>query len=221
MSRKLMGRKRGMTRIFDEKGNAVVATVIEAEPNVITQVKTNDSDGYNAIQLGFEKVITKDPRTIEKRVTKQLRGHFSKAEVAPRRFLVENRIENSDTFKVGQELNVSIFAKGDMVDVAGTSKGKGYQGAMKVWGFKGGRATHGNSLSHRVLGSTGMRSTPGRCLPGKKRATHLGNVRKTIQNLEIIDVMPEDNVIIVKGAIPGPRDGLVFVQDAVKKPKKK
>lgn len=220
MTRKLMGRKRGMTRLFDEQGNAVVATVIEVEPNVVTQIKTDDVDGYSAIQLGFEKVTTKDPRTIEKRVKKPLRGHFAKAKVEPRRFLEELRTDKIDGYTVGQELDVDLFKVGEYLDVTATSKGKGFQGAIKLHNFSGGRATHGNSLSHRALGSTGMRSTPGRCFPGGKRACHMGDRTVTVQNLKVVMVSREDNVILVMGSIPGPRDAVVTLVEAVKKHQK-
>jgi large subunit ribosomal protein L3 len=221
MTRKLMGRKRGMTRLFDEKGNAVVATVIEIEPNVVTQIKTTDVDGYEAVQLGFEKVTTNDPRTIERRVKKPLRGHFAKANVEPRRFLQEFKTEKLDNFTVGQEINVDLFKVGEYLDVTATSKGKGFQGAMKLHNFAGGRATHGNSLSHRALGSTGMRSSPGRCFKGGPRASHMGDDTVTVQNLEVVMVSLEDNVILVKGAVPGARDALVTIEEAVKKYQKK
>lgn len=221
MSRKLMGRKMGMTRLFDEQGNTVVATVIEVEPNVVTQIKTPETDGYSAVQFGFDKVTTKDPRTIEKRVKKPLRGHFAKANVEPRRHLQEMRTEDVDGFTVGQELNVEIFKVGDEIDATAISKGKGFQGAMKLHNFRGGRASHGASLSHRSLGSTGMRSTPGRCLPGGKRASHMGSKTVTVQNLEIVMVSLEDNVILVKGSVPGPRDGFITIREAVKKHQKK
>lgn len=217
MSRKLMGRKRGMTRLFDEQGNAVVATVIEVEPNIVTQIKTPETDGYSAVQIGFEKVTTKDPRTIERRVKKPLRGHFAKANVEPRRHLQEMREDSVEEFTVGQEFTVDLFKVGDEIDAIATSKGKGFQGAMKLHNFKGGRASHGASLSHRSLGSTGMRSTPGRCVPGGKRASHMGDRTVTVQNLEVVMVNPEDNVILVKGSVPGPRDGFVTIQQAVKK----
>lgn len=220
MTRKLMGRKRGMTRLFDEQGNAVVATVIEVEPNVITQIKTQDIDGYSAVQLGFEKITTKDPRTIEKRVKKPLRGHFAKANVEPRRFLEELRTDKIEGYTVGQELDVDLFAVGEYLDVTATSKGKGFQGAMKLHNFAGGRASHGNSVSHRSLGSTGMRSTPGRCFPGGKRACHMGDRTVTVQNLKVVMVSREDNVILVMGSIPGPRDAVVTLVEAVKKHQK-
>lgn len=221
MTRKLMGRKRGMTRLFDEKGNAVVATVIEVEPNVVTQIKTPENDGYSAVQLGFDKVVTKDPRTMERRVSKPLRGHFAKAETQPRRFLEEVRTDKLENYTVGQEMGVELFKEGEYLDVTARSKGKGFQGAMKLHNFSGGRATHGNSLSHRSLGSTGMRSTPGRCFPGGKRASHMGNKNVTVQNLEIVMVSAEDNVILVKGAIPGPRDAVVTLVESVKKHQQK
>lgn len=221
MTRKLMGRKRGMTRLFDEKGNAVVATVIEIEPNVVTQIKTPEIDGYSAVQLGFETITTKDPRTMERRVKKPLRGHFAKANVEPCRFLQEIRTEKLDNISVGQKINVELFKVGEYLDVTATSKGKGFQGAMKLHNFSGGRATHGNSLSHRALGSTGMRSTPGRCFPNGKRACHMGDRTVTVQNLEIVMVSLEDNVILVKGAIPGARDAVVTLVEAVKKHQQK
>lgn len=221
MSLKLMGKKRGMIQLFDEIGNSVVCTVIEAEPNVITQIKSKTSDGYDAIQLGFEKVKVTHPYTIEKRVTKPLRGHFKKASVEPRRYLVEVRVDKVEDFTVGQELGVNLFAPIKFVDVCAISKGKGYQGVMKLHNFKGGPASHGSSLFHRRAGSTGMRSTPGRCLPGGKRASHMGVDRVTVQNLEVVRVVEEDHLILVRGAVPGPRNGLIYISEAEKKPTNK
>lgn len=214
MSRKLMGKKRGMMQLFDDKGQAVVCTVIEAAPNVITQIKTQENDGYNAIQIGFEEIHTNDPRTIEKRVSQPLRGHFKKAGVAPCRYLTELRVDSVDGYSIGQQLNAEIFAASEYIDVTAVSKGKGFQGLMKLYHFRGGRATHGSSRFHRLGGSTGMRSTPGRCLPGGKRASHMGSERKTVQNLEIIKV--QDNCIVVKGAVPGSRNSLVYITPAKK-----
>ena len=215
MSLKFMGKKRGMTQLFDDKGNAIVCTVIEAEPNVITQIKTKAVDGYDAIQLGFEKIKVKDPRTTEKRVTKPLRGHFKKASVEPRRYLAESRLSEGENFSLGQEISVEQFEGIAYVDATAMSKGKGYQGVMKLHNYAGGPAAHGSGF-HRHAGSTGMRSTPGRCLPGGKRASHMGDDQVTVQNLQVMLIDKEDHLILVKGAVPGPRNGLVILSPAVK-----
>ncbi|MEI8365068.1 MAG: 50S ribosomal protein L3 [Parachlamydiaceae bacterium] len=212
----LMGKKRGMTQFFDEKGNAVACTVIEAEPNVVTQVKTERNDGYNAIQLGFEKITVNDPRTMANRCTKPLRGHYQKAGVDPRRYLGETRLASVEGYTNGQEISVSEFADVGFVDARAMSKGKGFQGVMKKFHFAGGPASHGSGF-HRHAGSTGMRSTPGRCLPGGPRASHMGYERVTIQNIRVVAVYPEDNVILVEGQVPGPRNGLVHISPAIKK----
>lgn len=216
MSLKLMGKKRGMTQFFDDKGNAIVCTVIEAQPNVVTQVKTKESDGYNAIQLGFDTIIVKDPRTMARRSSKALRGHFQKAGVEPRRFIGESRLENSGEYTLGQEISISEFSEIDFVDACGMSKGKGFQGVMKKYNFAGGPASHGSGF-HRHAGSTGMRSTPGRCLPNGPRASHMGYERVTVQNIRVVAVYPEENVILLEGSVPGPRNGLVYLSAAVKK----
>lgn len=215
MSLKFMGKKRGMIQLFDDKGNAVACTVIEAEPHVVTQIKTKETDGYTAIQLGFEKITTKDPRTVEKRVTKPLLGHYKKASVEPRRYLLESRLEKVDEYSVGQEISVSVFDEIPYVDATAISKGKGYQGVIKLHNFAGGPASHGSGF-HRHAGSTGMRTTPGRCLPNSPRASHMGYDRKTVQNLKIIMIDKEDNLIIVAGAVPGPKNGLVALSAAIK-----
>jgi large subunit ribosomal protein L3 len=215
MSLRFMGKKRGMIQLFDDKGNAIVCTVIEAEPNVVTQIKTKATDGYDAIQLGFEEIKVKDPRTIEKRVTKPLRGHFKKADVKPRRYLTESRLEKVGDFSVGQEISVEEFQDIGFVDVMAMSIGKGYQGVMKLYNYSGGPASHGSGF-HRHAGSTGMRSTPGRCFPGGKRASHMGYNQVTVQNLQVIMIDKEDQVILVKGAVPGPKNGLVVLSAAVK-----
>jgi large subunit ribosomal protein L3 len=211
---KLMGRKRGMIQIFDDEGNAVACTVIEAQPNVITLVRTKEKDGYNAIQFSFEEIKVNDPRTIDSRLTKPLQGHYKKANVAPRRFLTELRLPDVQGFEIGQELKVDIFAEIAFVDATAISKGKGYQGVMKRHNFAGGPASHGSGF-HRHAGSTGMRSSPGRGLPGGKKAGHMGAERKTIQNLKVIKI--QDNIILVKGAVPGPVGGLIYISSAVKK----
>lgn len=220
MALKLMGKKRGMTQRFDETGNVVVCTVIHAEPNVVTQIKRKESDGYNALQLGFDKIVTKDPRTVEKRMTKQLLGHFKKSNVEPRRFLAESRIENIEEYSVGQEVGVSFFNEISYVDICGVSKGKGYQGVIKRHNFAGGPAAHGSGF-HRHGGSTGMRSTPGRGLPGQKKPGQMGNERVTIQNLRVLGVDEGRNLIIIEGAVPGPRGSLVSIAPARKKNLKK
>lgn len=216
MALKLMGKKRGMTQKFDETGNVVVCTVIHAEPNVVTQIKRKESDGYNALQMAYDKIVTKDPRTVGKRVTKQLLGHYKKSNVEPRKRLSESRIENIDEYSVGQELDVSLFTEGSFVDVSGVSKGKGFQGVIKRHNFAGGPAAHGSGF-HRHGGSTGMRSTPGRGLPGGKKAGHMGDEQVTVQNLRIVSVDKGRNLIVVEGAIPGPRGGYVCVAPAIKK----
>jgi len=211
-----MGKKRGMTQLFDETGKAVPCTVIEAEPNIVTQVKTQATDGYNAVQLGFDLVKTNDPRTIETRVSKPLRGHYKKAGVAPRRFLAESRLDNPEQYTVGQEIDVSAFAEIAYVDATAISKGKGYQGVIKRHHFAGGPASHGSGF-HRHAGSTGMRTSPGRVLPGGKKAGHMGHEKVTVQNLKVMFVDPAEKVIVVEGQVPGPRDGLVFLSAAKKK----
>lgn len=220
MALKLMGKKRGMTQRFDDVGNIVVCTVIHAEPNIVTQIKKKESDGYNALQLGFDKLVTEDPRTIQKRVTKQLQGHFQKANVEPRRFISESRIDNVDEYAVGQEVGVSLFSGVVFVDVSGHSKGKGYQGVMKRHNFRGGPAAHGSGF-HRHGGSTGMRSTPGRCLPGQKKAGRMGHEKVTVQNLRVVGIDEVRNLIIVEGSIPGHRGCLVSVMPSMKKKEKK
>lgn len=215
MSLNMMGKKRGMVQLFDDKGKAIVCTVIELEPNVVTQVKTTETDGYNAIQLGFEQVKTKDPRTINNRVSKPLQGHFAKANVKPRRYLLESRLDSVTDYSVGQEFGVSEFETVKFVDARAMSIGKGYQGVMKLHNYSGGPAAHGSGF-HRHAGSTGMRSTPGRCLPGGPRASHMGYDRVTVQNLEVVMVDKDDQLLLVKGAVPGPKNGLVVISPAVK-----
>lgn len=214
---KLMGKKRGMIQLFDDAGNAVPCTVIEAQPNVITQIKTKDIDGYTAVQVGFDKIEANDPRTVERRAGKPLAGHFKKAGVEPCRYLSEFHVENTDEYKLGQELTVELFNDIPFVDATAISKGKGYQGVIKLHNYSGGPAAHGSGF-HRHAGSTGMRSSPGRVLPGGKKASHMGLDRKTVQNLEVVKI--QDNLIIVKGQVPGPRNGLVYLTKAIKKKSK-
>jgi large subunit ribosomal protein L3 len=208
MTLKLMGKKMGMTRLFDKEGNLVVCSVILAEPNVVTQVKRKETDGYDAIQLS----AVKQP----KNVTKPMAGHFKKSGVEPRRHILESRVEKADQYTAAQEIDVNYFADTKFVDVSGVSKGKGYQGVIKRHHFAGGPAAHGSGF-HRHGGSCGMRTSPGRCLPGQKKAGHMGDEAVTMQNLEIFKIDAEKKVIIVKGAIPGACGGLVVIKKAKKK----
>lgn len=215
MTLTFMGKKRGMMQLFDDQGNVQVCTVIEAEPNVITQIKTKDNDGYTALQLGFEKIKGRLPQTIERRAGKPGAGHFKKAGVEPRRYLTESRLDNVDEYTIGQEIGVDVFEGIEFLDARATSKGKGYQGVIKRHHFAGGPASHGSGF-HRHAGSTGMRSTPGRGLPGGKKAGQMGNERVTVQNLKVVRIDKDKNLILVKGAVPGPRNGLVYLSRAVK-----
>lgn len=216
MALKLMGKKRGMTRVFDEKGNQIVCTVITAEPNIITQIKRKEGDSYDAVQLSAFKV---KPSKL-KNVSKPLQGHFKKAGVEPRTASIESRVENTDTYQVGQEIGVSYFADTKYVDISGISKGKGYQGVIKRHHFAGGPASHGSGF-HRHGGSTGMRTSPGRCLPGQKKAGRMGGDNVTLQNLRIVRIDEAKQVIIVEGAIPGARGGTVYIAKSTKKKSQK
>lgn len=216
---KLIGKKRGMTQLFDEMGNVIPCTVIELESNVVTQVKTVESDGYNAVQLGCELVKAKDPRKLESRTKKPMHGHFKKAGVQPRKKLFEVRVGEGETFEVGQEFGVECFEGIEYVDVTGTSKGKGFQGVMKMHNYSGGPASHGSKF-HRRRGSQGMRSTPGRCFPGGKRPGRMGFRKVTLQNLKVVAVNKDENILIVAGAVPGAVDGRVTIAPAKKKPAK-
>ncbi len=210
MSIGLVGRKCGMTRVFTEDGASIPVTVIEASPNHITQIKSLESDGYSAIQ------VTTGSRKAS-RVSKSQTGHFAKAGVEAGRGLWEFRSDSSDeAFEVGGALTVERFEQGQMVDVTGTSKGKGFQGGVKRWNFTMQDATHGNSISHRAPGSIGQNQTPGRVFKGKKMAGHMGAEQCTTQNLEIIRVDAERNLLLVKGAVPGAPGGNVVVRPAVK-----
>jgi large subunit ribosomal protein L3 len=217
---RLLGIKRGMVQLFDQDGSVSACTVIQAEPNVITQVKSKESDGYNAVQLGFGEVRVNDARTIDKRVTKPLQGHFKKAGVPNQRYIKESRVKDSAGFTLGDRFGVQQFQGVTYVDVMGVSKGKGYQGVMKKYNFSGGPAAHGSGF-HRHAGSTGMRSTPGRCLPGGPRPSHMGDERVTVQGLKVMAIDEENNLILVKGATPGSRGALLVVSQAVKPKVKK
>ncbi len=203
----LVGRKCGMTRIFTENGVSIPVTVIEVEPNRVAQVKAEASDGYSSVQvtLGARKAS---------RLTKAEAGHFAKAGVAAGRGLWEFRV--TEEYTAGQELTVALFDEGQLLDVTGESKGKGFQGTVKRWNFAMQDATHGNSLSHRAPGSTGQCQTPGRVWKGKKMAGHMGAERVTTQNLEVVRVDQENNVILVKGSVPGAIGGNVILRAAIK-----
>lgn len=218
MKAKLLGKKRGMTHVFDKDGNIIACTVISAEPNVVTQIKTLEKDGYCAIQTASDEVKAKDPRTKELRVSKPLRGHYRKAGVEPRKHLTETRLEKlSEDVNVGDMLTVEEVGEGSYLDVRSVSKGKGFQGVMKLHNFRGGPAAHGSGF-HRHAGSTGMRSTPGRCLPGGKRASQMGNRSVTIQNIQVVKVDKEKNLLLLKGSVPGSTGSLVCLSLAKKKP---
>jgi large subunit ribosomal protein L3 len=210
MSIGVVGKKSGMTRIFTEEGASVPVTVIEVQPNRITQIKTAESDGYAAVQVTTGSVK-------QNRVSKPLAGHFAKANTEAGRGLWEFRVEAvGEELGVGSELKVDQFEAGQRVDVRGVSKGKGYAGTIKRWNFRGQDSTHGNSLSHRAPGSIGQCQTPGRVFKGKKMAGQLGNVRVTTQNLEVVRVDAERNLLLIKGAVPGPAGGDVYIRPAVK-----
>ncbi|WP_298067663.1 50S ribosomal protein L3 [uncultured Mailhella sp.] len=201
----IIGRKLGMTRIFADDGRAVAVTVIKAGPCPVTQVKTVEKDGYNALQLAFGEVA-------ERKVTKAMRGHFAKAGVAPCRETREIRLAEPAGVEAGQVITAEIFSAGDTVKVTGTSIGKGYQGVMRRWNFRGIDDGHGDEKVHRSGGSIGNTTFPGHVFKGKKMAGHWGAERVTQQGLKIVEVRPEDNVILVKGAVPGPANGLVLVR---------
>ena len=204
----ILGKKLGMTQIFTEDGIMVPVTVVEAGPMVVTQLKTIENDGYKAVQVGYGE-------TKEKSLNKPQKGHFAKAGVGLKKFVREFRSEDVANYTLAQELNVTMFEVGSKVDVTGTSKGKGFQGPIKRHNQSKGPMTHG-SRYHRGPGSMGAASDPSRVFKGKKLAGHMGAVRRTIQNLEVIRVDAEKNLILIKGAIPGPKKGLVVVKKAIK-----
>ncbi|HJD22620.1 MAG TPA: 50S ribosomal protein L3 [Firmicutes bacterium] len=210
MQKGIIGKKVGMTQIFDEKGNVVPVTVIEAGPCAVVQKKTVENDGYAAVQMGFGDVSLK-------KVTKPLKGHFDKADVAPKKTLREFRFDDCDAFNVGDIVKADTFAAGDRVDVVGTSKGKGYAGAIKRWNFQRLKETHGSGPVARHAGSLGACSSPSRVFKGTKGAGHLGAERVTVQNLSVVKVDAENNLIAVKGAVPGPRGSVVVLSETVKK----
>lgn len=209
MNKGIIGKKLGMTQLFDESGKIVPVTVVEAGPCTVVQKKTVESDGYQAVQLGYGDVSAKH-------VNKAAAGHFAKADVAPKRTLREFRLADVSAVNVGDILKADIFAAGDHVDVVGVSKGKGYQGAIKRWGQHRLRETHGSGPVVRHAGSMGPCSTPSRVFKGKRLPGHMGAVRVTVQNLIVVKVDAENNLIAIKGAIPGPKGAVVTVHDSVK-----
>ncbi|MBQ2677066.1 MAG: 50S ribosomal protein L3 [Clostridia bacterium] len=209
MQKAIIGKKLGMTQLFDEKGNIIPVTVVEAGPCVVSQKKTVENDGYQAIQIGFGDLKAS-------KVNKPMKGHFAKGDVAPKKVLREFRLENIDTYNVGDIIKAEIFAEGDKVDVVGTSKGKGTAGAIKRWNFSRLKESHGTGPVHRHAGSLGACSSPSRVFKGKKLAGHLGAERVTVQNLAVVRVDNENNIIAIKGAIPGPKGGIIMIADSVK-----
>ena len=208
MKKAILATKVGMTQIFNEDGTLTPVTVLQAGPCVVTQVKTVENDGYAAVQVGFGDIR-------EKLVNKPLKGHFAKAGVAPKRFVREFRLEDAESYAVGQEIKADVFAAGDKVDATAKSKGKGFQGAIKRHGQSRGPMAHGSKY-HRHAGSNGSATTPGRVFKGKKMPGHMGAVRITVQNLEVVRVDAEQNLILVKGAVPGPKKSLVMIKESTK-----
>lgn len=204
MLKRLIGMKMGMTQVFSGNGECIPVSVIQAGPCTIVQKKTVEKEGYNALQIGFL------PQK-EKRVKKPLLGHFRKANVSPFKILKEFRVDAPEEYIVGTVITTEIFQKGDIVDLIGVSKGKGFAGVIKRWGFRGGPAAHG-SMFHREPGSGGATTFPGRTIKGRKLPGHMGMRRVTVKNLKVIDVKPEKNLLLVEGAIPGPTKGIVYIK---------
>ncbi|MFI0447542.1 50S ribosomal protein L3 [Actinomadura sp. 6N118] len=205
----VLGEKLGMTQVFDDEGRIVPVTVVQAGPCVVTQLRSQEKDGYTAVQIGYGQI---DPRKVNKPRT----GHFEKAGVTPRRYLVELRADDTTEYELGQEITVEVFEAGQRIDVTGTSKGKGTAGVMKRHGFKGLSASHGTQRKHRSPGSIGGCATPGRVFKGLRMAGRHGNARTTVQNLTVHAIDTEKNLLLIKGAVPGPNGGVVLVRDAVK-----
>ena len=208
MQKAILATKVGMTQIFNEDGVLTPVTVLQAGPCVVTQVKTVENDGYSAVQVGFGEIR-------EKLVNKPRKGHFAKAGVSNKRYLREFRFDNAEEYQVGQEIKVDIFSEGDKVDATAKSKGKGFQGAIKRHGQSRGPMTHGSKF-HRHAGSNGACSDPSKVFKGKGMPGHMGSVRVTVQNLEIVRIDTENNLILVKGAVPGPKKSMVMLKDSVK-----
>lgn len=205
----LLGRKLGMTQIWDEEGKLIPVTVVEVEKNVVTDIRTPERDGYTALQLGFGKLD-------ERKVTKPMAGHFAKAGVSPRRHLAEVRTTDAQSYELGQELGADLFETGALVDVTGNTKGKGFAGVMKRHGFQGVSASHGAHRNHRKPGSIGACATPGRVFRGLNMAGRMGGERRTIMNLKVQAIDADKGLVVVTGAIPGPKGGIVMIRSAVK-----
>jgi len=208
MKKAILGKKIGMTQIFDENGRVIPVTVVEATPCVVVQKKTIQKDGYDAIQVGFGEIR-------EKLVNKPKKGHYAKAGVSLKRKLREFRLEDCSTYEVGQEIKVDVFVVGDKIDVSGISKGKGFQGVIKRWNANRGPMTHGSKF-HRAVGSMGASSDPSKTFKNKHMPGHMGAVNRTVQNLEVVKIIAEKNLILIKGGIPGPNKGTVVIRNAVK-----
>jgi large subunit ribosomal protein L3 len=208
----IIAKKVAMTQVFSEDGKAIPVTVVEAGPCLVTQIKTEEHDGYNALQLGFGEVK-------ENKLSGPERGHFESKEVEPRRHLVEIRVDDPSEYQLGQEITVEEFTTGDQVDVAGRSKGKGFAGVVKRHGFAGGPGSHGAHF-HRAPGAIGACATPSRVFKGKRMPGRMGNRRVTAQNLEVVDVKPERNLLLLKGSVPGPSGGILVIRESVKTRKK-
>ncbi len=209
MNKAIIGKKVGMTQIFDAEGKVIPVTVIEAGPCTVVQKKTQEKDGYESIQLGFTDVP-------QKKLNKPENGHFAKAGVSQKKYLKEFRLEDCAKYNVGDVLLADVFAEGDKVDVVGISKGKGYAGNVKRWNAHVQSHSHGVGPVHRSVGSMGANTDPSRVMPGKKMPGHLGSEQVTIQNLDIVKVDPELNLIAIRGAVPGPKGGIVFIKNTVK-----
>ncbi|MFL0196173.1 50S ribosomal protein L3 [Clostridium sp. WILCCON 0269] len=208
MKKVILGKKLGMTQIFDENGKVIPVTVIEAGPCVVVQKKTAEKDGYESIQIGFSDIR-------EKLVNKPLKGHFAKAGVSLKRFLKEFKVNNINEYEVGQEIKADVFAEGDKIDVSGVSKGKGFQGVIKRWNAQRGPMSHGSKF-HRAVGSMGASSDPSRTFKNKKMPGHMGNKNTTVLNLQVAKVIAEKNIILIKGGVPGPNKSFLSIRNTVK-----
>ncbi|MEW6614708.1 MAG: 50S ribosomal protein L3 [Thermodesulfobacteriota bacterium] len=209
MTRGIIGRKLGMTQVYSQEGDVLPVTVIEAGPCAVVQKKTLENDGYDALQLGFSQKKNN-------KINKPLGGHLKKHKVSPYAYLKEFKIEKIDDYQEGEKITVDVFNAGDFVDVTGISKGKGFTGVVKRWGFRGGPGAHG-SMFHRAPGSIGASAYPSRVFKGRKMPGRLGGDTVTVQNIQVVEVMPEENLILVKGAVPGSRNGIVIIRSSIKK----
>ncbi len=208
MKKAILGRKLGMTQVFNENGKLIPVTVVEAGPCVVIQKKTVEKEGYNAIQVGFADIH-------ERLVNKPLKGHFGKAGASLKRFIKELRLEDVSAYEVGAEIKADSFAAGERIDVSGISKGKGFAGVIKRWNFHRGPETHGSKF-HRAVGSMGGSSSPSRTFKNKKMPGHMGNANTTVLNLEVVRIIPEKNLILIKGGVPGPNKGFLVIRNTVK-----